>query len=141
MPSDGIMVDYINRHAPFNGQPTELSMSYPVPNSFRANYAVALQKLRIPGAKSKFCVLWVKMFERFLNAVPLAYEVDPPRCPKCRGVMRIISFIEDDEVIRKILKHCGVWKEQSLRPPPEEKPPLVAAEPSLDYGFFERTCA
>ena len=26
-------------------------------------------------------------------------------CPKCRGIMRIISFIEDREVIKAILKH------------------------------------
>ncbi|MCJ7495836.1 MAG: hypothetical protein MUP68_16645 [Deltaproteobacteria bacterium] len=26
-------------------------------------------------------------------------------CPKCRGIMQIISFIEDREVIQTILKH------------------------------------
>ena len=33
------------------------------------------------------------------------YEVDPLVCPKCRGIMRIISFIEDPSVIRAILSH------------------------------------
>jgi len=32
------------------------------------------------------------------------YEVDPLTCPKCQGRMRIIAFIEDPEVIKKILK-------------------------------------
>ena len=26
-------------------------------------------------------------------------------CPKCHGRMKIIDFIEDEEVIEKILKH------------------------------------
>jgi hypothetical protein len=33
-------------------------------NSFPAGYAAALQKLRIPEAKSKFNFLWVKRFEQ-----------------------------------------------------------------------------
>ena len=36
------------------------------------------------------------------------YEVDPLTCPKCQGPMRVISFIEDQEVIKKILKHLGL---------------------------------
>jgi hypothetical protein len=63
-------------------------------------------------------------------------EVDPFKYPKCGGEMRIISFIEEDEVIRKILKHCGLWKEQAPRPPPEEKPPPEVEEPMLDYGLL-----
>ena len=73
--------------------------------------------------------------------IKCVYEADPLKCPKCGGEMRIISFIDEDAIIQKILKHCGLWKEQSPRPPPEEKLPLVAAEPTLDYEFFERTCA
>ncbi len=36
------------------------------------------------------------------------YEIDPLTCPKCQGKMRIISFIEDEEVIEKFLKHLGL---------------------------------
>jgi hypothetical protein len=73
--------------------------------------------------------------------------------------MRIISFIEEEAVIEKIvtpvlkgmdykpfgfnllcllpfLKHCGFWKEQAPRPPPEEKPPPEVEEPMLDYGLL-----
>jgi hypothetical protein len=37
------------------------------------------------------------------------YEVDPLTCPKCQGAMRIISSIEDQEVITAILKHLSLW--------------------------------
>jgi hypothetical protein len=43
--------------------------------------------------------------------------------------MRIISFIEEEAVIEKILRHCGLWKEQAPRPPPE-----VEARLSLIIG-------
>ena len=38
------------------------------------------------------------------------YQVDPLVCPKCGGTMKIISFVEarQNEVIRKILEHCGL---------------------------------
>ena len=50
----------------------------------------------------------------------LGNEVDPLRCPKCAGEMKIISFIErhQREVIEKILRHCGLWEETSARAPP-----------------------
>jgi C4-type Zn-finger protein len=35
------------------------------------------------------------------------YGVDPLSCPSCGGEMRIISFITELPVIRKILKHLG----------------------------------
>ena len=40
------------------------------------------------------------------------YEVDPLECPKCKGPMRVISLIEDSEVIRRILRHLGLWASQ-----------------------------
>ncbi|NWF54274.1 MAG: hypothetical protein HXY45_05720 [Syntrophaceae bacterium] len=36
------------------------------------------------------------------------YEVDPLTCPKCRGRMRIVSFLEYAEFIRAILKQLGL---------------------------------
>ncbi len=46
------------------------------------------------------------------------YEVDPLICPECSGPMRLISFIEEEEVIRKILEHLKLWEEPEPRPPP-----------------------
>jgi len=35
------------------------------------------------------------------------YKVDPLTCPKCTGSTKIIAFIEQAEIIQKILKHIG----------------------------------
>ena len=37
-------------------------------------------------------------------------------CPKCLGFMRIISFIEDEQLVKKILKHLDLW--DVMRKPP-----------------------
>jgi hypothetical protein len=64
--------------------------------------------------------------------------------------MRVISFIEEEAVIRKILRrfevpdggqHCGFWKEPPIRPPPTASPVVSPEIRALDYGFYERTCA
>ena len=36
------------------------------------------------------------------------YEVDPLICPKCSGEIRVIAFIEDPDVIKKILYHLNL---------------------------------
>jgi len=36
------------------------------------------------------------------------YEVNPLICPKCGGDMRIIAFIEDYKIVRKILDWLGI---------------------------------
>jgi hypothetical protein len=45
------------------------------------------------------------------------YEVDPLVCPRCAGAMRIIAFIEQPEVIAKILTHLGIWPAPAHSPP------------------------
>ena len=40
------------------------------------------------------------------------YEVDPLVCPKCGGTMRVISHIENPNVIWQILNHLGVLEEE-----------------------------
>ena len=47
------------------------------------------------------------------------YEVDPLICPKCGGNMRIIAFIEDYKVIRKILDYLGIYEFKRDSPPPK----------------------
>jgi len=47
------------------------------------------------------------------------YEVDPLLCPKCKGNMRIIAFIEDYKVIKKILDWLGIDEFRRDRPPPK----------------------
>ena len=41
---------------------------------------------------------WAKLIQKI-------YEVDPLTCPTCQGQMRVISVIEDQGVIKTILKH------------------------------------
>jgi hypothetical protein len=62
------------------------------------------------------------------------YGSDPLVCPKCKGPMRIISFIEDPAVIRKILVHLKLWDL------PKRSPPQAAAPPDIVYDrdFFAR---
>jgi hypothetical protein len=49
--------------------------------------------------------VWARLIKKI-------YEVDPLLCPECSGPMRIISFIEEEDVIRKILEHLRLWEEQ-----------------------------
>ena len=46
------------------------------------------------------------------------YEVDPLICPECASPMRVISIIEEQEVIRRILEHLKLWEDPEPRPPP-----------------------
>jgi hypothetical protein len=45
------------------------------------------------GNEKAYRKSWARLIQKI-------YEVDPLVCPKCQGVMRIISFIEDPSVIR-----------------------------------------
>ncbi len=57
------------------------------------------------------------------------WDVDALKCPKCGGQMKVISFIEQPSVIRRILKHLDLWEDP--RPPPE--PLERVCEPCADY--------
>jgi hypothetical protein len=52
---------------------------------------------------------WARLIQKI-------YEVDPLRCPKCSGKMKVISVIEDEDVIKKILKHLGLWEVKARLP-------------------------
>ena len=47
------------------------------------------------------------------------YEVDPLRCPHCGSEMHVIAWIEQSEVIRKILRHLDLWERPQRSPPPK----------------------
>jgi hypothetical protein len=57
------------------------------------------------------------------------WDVDALKCPKCGGKMKVISFIEQPSVIRRILKHLDLWEDP--RPPPV--PLELVFEPCADY--------
>ena len=64
---------------------------------------------------------WARLIQKI-------HEVDPLTCPKCQGPMRVISFIEDPQVIKKILKHVGLWEVNSphFRRVKSRHPPRMA---------------
>ncbi len=43
------------------------------------------------------------------------WDVDALKCPKCGGRMKVISFIEQPSVIRRILKHLDLWEDSNLQ--------------------------
>jgi hypothetical protein len=67
---------------------------------------------------------WARLIQK-------TYEVDPLTRPKacpepvegCWGIMRVISLIEDREVIKAILKHLGLWLVRA-KPTPKAHAPL-----------------
>jgi hypothetical protein len=67
---------------------------------------------------------WARLIQKI-------YEVDPLTCPKCHGPMRIISFIQDQEVIEKILTHLGLWLVKPKIPPRANAPPRQL---EIDYS-------
>ena len=53
-----------------------------------------------PDEKARPNHNWDKLIQKI-------YEIEPLTCPKCQGIMQIISIIEDQEVVDKILVHFG----------------------------------
>ena len=72
---------------------------------------------------------WARLIQKI-------YEIDPLVCPKCQGQMKIISIIDDFEIIDMILKHLNLWDIRNHDPPEKEPvyiPELTYIEDS-DYG-------
>ena len=55
---------------------------------------------------------WARLIQKI-------YEVDPLVCPKCQGEMRVIAFIEDYKIVKKILDYLGIYEFERKRPPPK----------------------
>ena len=54
---------------------------------------------------------WARLIQKI-------YELDPLTCSRCGGQMRIIAFIEDYKVVKKILDWLGIYEFERKRPPP-----------------------
>ncbi|MGA1871829.1 MAG: hypothetical protein ACMUJM_25175 [bacterium] len=54
-------------------------------------------------------------------------------CPKCCRQLKIISFITEIKIIKKILEHLDLWRVKSSRDPPHarEDAPIIY-EPLYD---------
>ena len=64
-------------------------------------------------------------------SIPKIYEVNPLVCPKCQGMMRVVAFIENPDVIKKILKHLGQW-DVKRKPRPTANAPPIDVFPTYD---------
>jgi len=59
---------------------------------------------------------WAEMIRR-------VYEVDPLVCPRCGGEMRVVGFITQPALIKRILDHLRN-REKVSRPPPHVPQPV-----------------
>jgi hypothetical protein len=73
-----------------------------------------------------------KVFRRnWARLIQKIYEVDPLVCPKCSGAMRVIAFIEEPDVIKKILKHLDLC-DVKRKPRPTANAPPIDVFPAYD---------
>jgi len=89
---------------------------------------LALKPRRIPSRS------WRELIKK-------AWEVDPLLCPQCQYEMRIVSLINDAQIIERILRHVGMWVNEvcnhGFRILPSTGPPVgesVAAARIIDRG-------
>lgn len=74
---------------------------------------------------------WRQSWARLIQKI---YEVDPLICPKCQGDMRVIAFIEDEPLTRKILKHLGLWNTRNHGPPVQSRTHIPELTYDDDYS-------
>ena len=88
---------------------------------------LALKPRRIPSRS------WRELIKK-------VWEVDPLLCPQCHHEMRIVSLINDAQIIERILRHVGMWvneiRNHGVRIAPSTGPPV--GESVAVAGIFER---
>ncbi len=70
---------------------------------------------------------WARLIQKI-------YEVNPLICPKCKGSMKIIAFIEELYLIEKILRHLELWDIHNHDPPKSDISDFI---PDLVYDFSD----
>jgi len=81
------------------------------------------------GSSREFRKNWARLIQKI-------YEVHPLTCPKCSVAMKVISVIENEDVIKKILKHLGMWHLKA-RPPPRREKAAWITETTMDYSLSQ----
>jgi hypothetical protein len=61
---------------------------------------------------------------RWANLIRRVYEVDPLVCPRCGAEMRVVAFITETSVIKRILDHIRK-RDRVSRPPPHLQPAVA----------------
>jgi hypothetical protein len=64
------------------------------------------------------------------------WEVDPLVCPWCGHALKIISLIQDPDVIRQILEHVGLW-DRGVREPLGGGCGKMPVKGPVGYGGFD----
>jgi hypothetical protein len=101
-----------------------VSLENPIPN---ANQEADHQEAEDTPYRKACRRTWAQLIEK-------VYLISPLICPQCNSPMKIISFIEDPPVIRKILKHLGIWETQP-RPPPKKTISSCTVEPIAEESL------
>jgi len=78
-----------------------------------------------PAANTRRKAAWARLMQK-------VYEVDPLACVNCGSNVRFSAFIDDVDVVERILKHLKVWD-----PQPDTLTPAGPDEPrSTAYPLF-----
>ena len=98
-----------------------------------------------PRAHAVFIAAWRELIKK-------VWEVDPLLCPQCQHEMRIVSLINDAQIIERILRHVGMWvneiRNHGVRIAPSTGPPAtetiergqLVIEPLLDDPMPDYDC-
>ena len=90
-------------------------------------YSVGIQVTRPKRPSSK----------RWAQLIAKVFLDDPLCCPKCQKPMRIISFVDQGDVIAKMLRHLGLWEDAEESPVAHAPPPFEFEEYcSDDYSQY-----
>ncbi len=95
--------------------------------------APPVSEAEIAAATEELAPLAVRRAWAYL--VNKVYEVDPLVCPRCGGQMKVISHIEDSDVIFRILDHLGLLEEEPAGS--SERAPPVCADALTATMLFE----
>lgn len=63
------------------------------------------------------------------RCIKRVYEINPLECPRCKGEMRIVAFVQDPLEVKKIMKSLGI---PDFRAPPPVPDPPEADEHCVD---------
>jgi hypothetical protein len=74
-----------------------------------------------------------KSRQNWAHLIQKVYKVDPLLCPMCQGIMEMICFIEDLDIIEKILRHLNLWDIRNHGPPAKQQ----AYIPELFYDYSD----
>ena len=73
--------------------------------------------------------------KKWRELIKKVWEADPLRCPKCSREMRIVSLIDEEDVIERILRHLGLWQEGVRVHSGTDPPGETTLDPWLDDPF------